>query len=385
MKQLHNLIKYKNLTYDYYYSERGYNGYYTRPNFLTSIDFGELSLFKMNHKIKSKNDIIIEQFIDNKIMIPNTSEYITLDAASKLYIPYIEKDDPILKIIFNNDFYMSLPQNKKYLFFYLFLLVVNYNTISYGITIKKLIKDIIKASSYYTPELRDSLLKDKPLLLENIKKGVSLFVKYMLMNNIVGYPETFPVIKNSQSRSNSKQALQKFLNYKIQYDSIYNDLETIYSGLHERIRIPFEPSLNKVYNNHLFIYRNKMFSFKIKAKLLNSINNLTFDYLYNYTNLILTDYKGYEISPHELYVALVIKKEKYNDFIISRLKGEDGLDGYVTLLVDERLKTPTTAKKHRLNEIRSRYVLKLLSLFKGADQEIIFTNNLINKLYEKII
>lgn len=384
MKQLLDLIEEKKLVPSYYRydtnenSTKRYKRTYYRQGFM---DLGRLSVFCNDENIKSSKDIIVEQFINNKIMIPDCSEYITVESASKFYFhdrteKFVNSSDfPTL----TESFYNKLPKDKKFVFYYFIILREFYSNILENFTIKQFIRDINMFLYYLDSEFKDKLLSNGDLK-KDIKKAVVLYITNVLKNNFIEFPEKFPSLLDPTLLPSSeiKKATQVFLNHRIIHESVYKKHTSIYSHSLERTLISFTTKLNKVFEKRIMVFRNKMFSFKIKSKLINNISNSRNNSLLNIENF-------YEISPHELYVALVIRREKYNDFILSRLRGEVDVNGYFTLLVDERLKTPTTAENVGLNGIRSRYILKLLSLFKGAGQEIVFTNNLINKLYGKII
>lgn len=381
MKQLLDLIEEKKLISPYYRYDinenntKRYKRTYHRQGFM---GLGRLSVFCNEENIKSSKDIIVEQFINNKIMIPDCSEYITVESASKFYFPGLA-DLNITFPILTEEFYNKLPKDKKFVFYYFVILKGFYNNILENFTIKQFIRDINMFLYYLDSEFKDKLLSNGDLK-KDIKKAVVLYITNVLKNNFIEFPEKFPSLLDPTLLPSSeiRKATHVFLNHRIIHESVYKNYTPIYSPYLERILIPFTTKLNRVFEKHIMVFRNKMFSFKIKSKLINNISNSRNNPLLNIEN-------SYEISPHELYAALVIRREKYNDFILSRLRGEVDVNGYFTLLVDERLKTPTTAKNVGLNGIRSRYILKLLSLFKGAGQEIVFTNNLINKLYEKII
>jgi hypothetical protein len=382
MKQLLDLIEVKKLISPYYRYDihESATQRWKRTSYKQGfMDLGRLSVFCNKENIKSSKDIIVEQFINNKIMIPDCSEYITVESASKFYFPGLA-DLNITFPTLTEEFYNKLPKDKKFVFYYFVILKGFYSNILENFTIKQFIRDINMFLYYLESEFKDKLLSNGDLK-KDIKKAVVLYITNVLKNNFIEFPEKFPYLLTPTyySSSEPKKATHVFLNHRIIHENVYKNYTSIYSPHSvERIRIDFNVKLNKVFKKHIMVFRNKMFSFKIKSKLINNISN-------SRNNFLLDIENSYEISPHELYVALVIRREKYNDFILSRLRGETDVNGYFTLLVDERFKTPTTAKNVGLNGIRSRYILKLLSLFKGAGQEIVFTNNLINKLYEKII
>lgn len=381
MKQLLDLIEEKKLISPYYRYDIHESATlrYKRISYRQGfMDLGRLSVFCNEENIKSSKDIIVEQFINNKIMIPDCSEYITVESASKFYFPGLT-DLYINFPILTEEFYNKLPKDKKFVFYYFIILRGFYGNILENFTIKQFLRDINMFFRYLESEFKDKLLSNGDLK-KDIKKAVVLYITNVLKNNFIEFPEKFPSLltPSHYSSSETKTATHMFLNHRVIHENVYKKYASIYSPYLERTLIPFTTKLNKVFEKHIMVFRNKMFSFKIKSKLINNISNSRDNFLLNIEN-------SYEISPHELYVALAIRREKYNDFILSRLRGETDVNGYFTLLVDERFKTPTTAKNVGLNGIRSRYILKLLSLFKGAGQEIVFTNNLINKLYEKII
>lgn len=386
MKQLINEIYNRNLFSNWFFIEDNpwkSNSYSNSFNEKSSRTYlGNLSLFKDDLGITSTKDIQVRQFVKHPMLIPNTSEFIFLDAASKFYISDRQFDDVnINSFIFNEELYELFDEEHKWIFFYIYLHIIMQNRYASEFTIKNVIFNLTYLVSSYNSDFKLELFEDKEALKNNILRAAKSFILNTLSNNIIGYPEKFPRPSSyygHQSSSYYRNAYSQFFGNKVNYTGFYIETASTYSPLYKNNTINFDLEMNSTFKEDVMIYRGKMFNFKIVSKILNTINN------FRQPNILDRD-TAHKFIPDSLYAALVIRKEKYNDFIISRLKGDTDVDGYLTLMVDERLKTPTTAKKAGINDFRKRFILKLLSLFKGTGQEIVFTNNLINKLYEKII